>query len=256
MAAAPQGPKNSHSSQRSQSSLSSHSSQSATAHGGAGATTHPADGLEDALNARYVVKKAGAPPGAMTVGPDEYRFRGETSRIAFTASPLRLATVVTDPSVTRSMVDVAQARRWSGLHLSGTMAFRRLAWLEASVRGVKALGYTPSPGDLDLLQHERAARQAARTEPALDIRPDPPGGAGRQAVVAAIDAVLSARNAPEAQRAAVLAAVAAKLARRDLSDPELRVKVYDPSATPQRASPAPSLGPDRSRERPSPAPAR
>ncbi|MFT7773059.1 LPD7 domain-containing protein [Roseateles sp.] len=229
--------------------------------------------LEGALNARYVIKKAPVSIGAMTLGRTDYRFRGDTSRIAFTESALRLATQTSNPSVARSMVDVAQARNWRGLRVSGAEDFRRLIWLEASVRGIKAAGYEPSPADLDMLRRERDARQASRTEPApgpmlgpmlgtgtdrpaaLDGK-EPASGSGRKAVVAAIDAVLSARKVPQAKRAAVLAAVAEKLARAGRDTPVPRVKVYDPSATPQRASPGHAQDPDRARERTSPAPTR
>jgi len=221
--------------------------------------------LEVALKERYVIKKAPVVIGAMTLGQTEYRFRADTSSIAFTESTFRLATETNSPSVARSMVDVAQARNWKGLRVSGAEDFRRLVWLEASVRGVKAVGYEPNPGDLDVLKRERDARRTNRIEPALDAGTAATSvsgekatarGGGRKAVVAAIDAVLSARKVPEAKRAAVLAAVAEKLSQRGRSDPAPRVRVYDPSADPQRASPVHTLTPSRAQERASPAPTR
>lgn len=221
--------------------------------------------LEVALKERYVVKKAPVSIGALTIGQVEYRFRSDTSRIAFTESTFRLSTQTSNPSVARSMVEVAQARNWRGLRISGADDFRRLVWLEASVRGVKAVGYEPDPRDLDMLRRERDARQTHRVEPALDASTEasaaraaraPSGACGRPAVVAAIDAVLSAKKVPQARRAAVLAAVAEKLVRRERGELAPHVKVDDPSAWPQQTSPGHPRGPGRSREPTSPAPVR
>ena len=104
--------------------------------------------------------------GDVTIGRTEYRFRGDTSRVAFTESTFRLATDTNSPSVARSMVDVAEARNWKALRVSGNEDFKRMVWLEASVRGVKTLGYEPNPGDLEVLKREREARQVNRIEPA------------------------------------------------------------------------------------------
>ena len=46
--------------------------------------------------------------------------------------------------------------------------FKRMVWLEASVRGVKTLGYEPNPADLDRLKVERELRQINRIEPNRD----------------------------------------------------------------------------------------
>ena len=48
------------------------------------------------------------------------------------------------------------------------IAGQRMVWLEASVRGVKTLGYEPNPGDLEVLKREREARLVNRIEPARD----------------------------------------------------------------------------------------
>ena len=117
--------------------------------------------LEAALMDRYIIKRAPVTVGDVTIGRTEYRFRGDTSRVAFTESTFRLATDTNSPSVARSMVDVAEARNWRALRVSGNEDFKRMVWLEASVRGVKTLGYEPNPGDLELLKREREARRGA-----------------------------------------------------------------------------------------------
>jgi Large polyvalent protein-associated domain 7 len=221
--------------------------------------------LEAALLERYIVKRAPVTVGDVTIGRTEYRFRGDTSRVAFTESTFRLATDTNSPSVARSMVDVAEARNWKSLRVSGNEDFKRMVWLEASVRGVKTLGYEPNPGDLEVLKREREARLVNRIEPAREAnsgtaapadKASARGSGGRKAVLAAIEAVLVARKVPEKQRAAVMAAATEKLAQRIRDGQAPKVKVYDKAAPSQRPIVVPTPEMQRTRDRASPAPVR
>lgn len=222
--------------------------------------------LEAALRDRYIIKRAPVTVGDVTIGHTEYRFRGDTSRVAFTESTFRLATDTNSPSVARSMVDVAEARNWKALRVSGNEDFKRMVWLEASVRGVKTLGYEPNVGDLDLLKKEREARLMNRIEPVPGAntgasatpteKASARGGDGRKAVLAAIEAVLLAKKVPEMQRAAVMAAATEKLAQRIRNGQAPKIKVYDKAAPSQRPAAVPTPELQRSRERVSPAPVR
>jgi len=221
--------------------------------------------LEAALMERYVIKRAPVTMGDVTIGRTEYRFRGDTSRVAFTESTFRLATDTNSPSVARSMVDVAEARNWKALRVSGNEDFKRMVWLEASVRGVKTLGYEPNPGDLEVLKREREARQVNRIEPAREAssgaaapaeKASARGGGSRKAVLAAIEAVLVAKKVPEKQRAAVMAAATEKLAQRIRDGQVPKVKVYDKAAPSQRPVVVPTPEMQRSRDRAAPAPVR
>jgi hypothetical protein len=218
--------------------------------------------LETALMERYVIKRAPVTMGDVTIGRTEYRFRGDTSRVAFTESTFRLATDTNSPSVARSMVDVAEARNWKALRVSGNEDFKRMVWLEASVRGVKTLGYEPNPGDLEVLKREREARLVNRIEPARDAGTGAPttpaekasarGSGGRKAVLAAIEAVLVARRVPDKQREAVMAAATEKLAQRLRDGQAPKVKVYDKAAPSQRPVVVPVPEVQRTRERAAP----
>ncbi|HRH88442.1 MAG TPA: hypothetical protein PLO41_16475 [Rubrivivax sp.] len=219
--------------------------------------------LEAALMDRYIIKRAPVAMGDVTIGRTEYRFRGDTSRVAFTESTFRLATDTNSPSVARSMVDVAEARNWQVLRVSGNEDFKRMVWLEASVRGVKTLGYEPNPGDLEVLKREREARQVNRIEPARDAssgaatapaeKASARGGGSRKAVLAAIEAVLVAKKVPEKQRAAVMAAATEKLAQRIRDGQVPKVKVYDKAAPSQRPVVVPTPEMQRARDRAAPA---
>ena len=221
--------------------------------------------LETGLMDRYVIKRAPVTVGDVTIGRTEYRFRGDTSRVAFTESTFRLATDTNSPSVARSMVDVAEARNWRALRVSGNEDFKRMVWLEASVRGVKTLGYEPNPGDLEVLKKEREARLVNRIEPDRLDRGDISGtaatpadkasgrgGGGRKAVLVAIEAVLVAKGVPAKQREAVMAAATEKLAQRIREGQAPRVKVYDKAAPSQRPIVVPTPEVQRTRERAAP----
>lgn len=222
--------------------------------------------LEAALMDRYLIKRAPVTVGDVTIGRTEYRFRGDTSRVAFTESTFRLATDTNSPSVARSMVDVAEARNWKALRVSGNEDFTRMVWLEASVRGVKTLGYEPNPGDLELLKREREARLVNRIEPARDAgaaaatastdKASTRGGGGRKAVLGAIEAVLVAKKVPEKQRVAVMAAATEKLAQRIRDGQAPKIKVYDKAAPSQRPVVMPTPEMQRTRDHSAPAPAR
>lgn len=209
-------------------------------------------GLEAALAERYIIRPAPASIGDLTIGRTEYRFRGDSSRVAFTETNLRLATDTNSPSVSRSMVDVAQARGWRALRVSGHEDFKRQIWLEASVRGLKALGHEPSAQDLALLQREREARRVNRVEPAADAahhtaaatgeNASARGSGSRKTMLATIEAVLVAQRVPEAKRVAIMAAATERLAQLSSQGLVPRVKDYD-NAAPSRAvaTPAPEI---------------
>jgi Large polyvalent protein-associated domain 7 len=218
--------------------------------------------IEAALMDRYIIKRAPVTVGDVTIGRTEYRFRGDTSRVAFTESTFRLATDTNSPSVARSMVDVAEARNWRALRVSGNEDFKRLVWLEASVRGVRTLGYEPNPGDLEVLKREREARLVNRIEPtrseglaagaASADKASARGGGGRKAVLAAIEAILVDKRVPAKQREAVLAAATEKLAQRLREGLAPKVKVYDKTAPSQRPLVRPTPEVQRTRERAAP----
>ena len=222
--------------------------------------------LESDLRERYLIKRAPVTVGPVSLGHTEYRFRGDTSRIAFTETTFRLSTDTNSPSVARSMVDVAQARSWKGLRVTGSEDFRRLVWLEATVRGVKTVGYEANPADLDILRREREARQTNRIEQtheggahadsSSNDKDSLRRGGGRKTVMAAIEAILIDKGVPESKREAALAAANAQLTQRARIGALPKVKVYDQAGPVRTRSATPAQDIDRSRARNTPAHAR
>lgn len=219
--------------------------------------------LERELSERYVIKRAPMRIGAVMIGQTEYRYRGDIARIAFTESTFRLTTDNNNPSVARSMVDVAEARNWQGLRVSGHEDFRRMVWLEASLRGIEAVGYEPNQVDRQMLRKELDVRQFNRIE-RTEVREagegawanpnaSERGSGGRKVVLAALEAVLVAKRVPARQREAVMTAAADNLAARLRKGEIHKVKVLDQSAPSQRTEVQPAREVQRSREHAAPA---
>lgn len=106
--------------------------------------------LLENLNRQY--RKAG----------DKYHFRGRKGGVAFEIQAQKLSTQHDTPSVVTAMLDVAEAREWPAVRLTGSPAFRREAWLQASLRDLAVSGFRPTKRDRAYL----AERHAERTGPA------------------------------------------------------------------------------------------
>jgi hypothetical protein len=215
--------------------------------------------LEASLNERYLIKRAPLRIGGVTIGETEYRHRSDSSRIAFTESTFRLSTDTNNPSVARSMVDVAEARQWQALRVSGHDDFKRMVWLEASLRQVRTVGYEPSPADQELVRREgdvrmpnRVERLVTRSDSSKPAAKQSNRGGTRKAVLVALEAVLVSKRVPERQREAVMAAAADSLAHRLSKGESHRIKVYDKSAPSRRPAVVPVREIQRMRDRPAP----
>jgi len=152
---------------------------------------------------------------------------------------------------------VAEARGWQGLRLSGSEDFKRHAWVEASLRGIKSLGYEAQLADMELLRRERDARMrnqiapapggdrassqeacatARRGSPAESATKASVRGGSRKTVLAALEAVLLAQGVPAKRREAVMAAAEDRLTARLVAGEVVKVRTPDPAAPTQRTS--------------------
>jgi hypothetical protein len=173
--------------------------------------------IATALHERYAVKHGSVSLGDITHRQTVYHYPGEPTRVAFTEALSRLVTQDGNPAVARSMIDVAELRNWNEVRVFGRDDFKRAVWLEATLRGVKTVGYDPSRGDLAKLEQERLTQRVGRTEPTTPgpitatIDKQAPDGGRRTAVLAAIDAALIERKVPANQRSAVMKFAGEKL---------------------------------------------
>ena len=201
--------------------------------------------LEAGLSSRFVISHAPVRFGEVVVGQTQYRHRSDTSRVAFTASSTRLRTDTSDPVVARSMVDLAEARGWRAIRVSGSDAFKRTVWLEASLRELKSIGYAPQQADRERLRSagEVRERDQVHWRPTNDVQPNGREATHRRtrkAVLAALDAVLTSRHVPSLQRDSILTAAAERLSQREQSGQAFRVRVYDHAAPSRHRSVASS----------------
>ncbi|ETF00567.1 topoisomerase [Advenella kashmirensis W13003] len=106
----------------------------------------PPDGLE----VRYLFvdgKYVDAGNGVTTIFQDKGKY---------------LATAKEDIQTVHDMVEVAKAKGWERLKLSGTPEFKRLMYIEAESQGIKTRGYQPAAEDLAMVnkrQEERSLNQ-------------------------------------------------------------------------------------------------
>lgn len=100
---------------------------------------------------------------------DKYHFRDRGREVAFAAEDKRILTQHDSAQVVASMVDLAEARGWTSLKVTGTDEFKREAWLQASLRDFEVSGYRPTKLDKARLEELRAERGPSANEPAPNV---------------------------------------------------------------------------------------
>jgi hypothetical protein len=124
-------------------------------------------------NARSVLDPANSPElvrKRYLAEAGQYFFRDRNNALAFEDKGPRIATRTEDPVVAASMVELAVAKGWKELKVTGSESFRRAVWLEAAKRGMAIRGYEPKPQDELLLQEMKA--QSPRTVSVHQLGPD------------------------------------------------------------------------------------
>jgi hypothetical protein len=96
---------------------------------------------------------------------NDFVFKGEAGRVAFTDHGKQLSSKSDVPMVVRAMVDMAQAKGWEGIGIKGTPEFMRSTWLEASLRGIDVQGYTPTAEDRKRLMQAQQQRAEKEQQP-------------------------------------------------------------------------------------------
>lgn len=78
-----------------------------------------------------------------------------------------LHTSKSDQDTIKAMLDMAQSKGWESIKLKGSEQFKREAWIEAQMRGIKTKGYEPTDKDrleLQARQEERTSNQIEATK--------------------------------------------------------------------------------------------
>ena len=117
----------------------------------------PLDQLPERVRKRYL--RAG----------NQYFLKDAPYQLAFEDLGPYLVTEHNRPDVVESMVDMAHAKSWQRIRVSGHEAFRSEVWLQATLLGIDVSGYEPKAADLARLADARQARLDNRIEVAADI---------------------------------------------------------------------------------------
>jgi hypothetical protein len=79
--------------------------------------------------------------------------------LAFADRGKTIATHNFDADDINSMVELAKAKNWTKIKISGTEEFKKEAWLAASLQGLEVEGYKPSTQDIALLEDAKRRTQ-------------------------------------------------------------------------------------------------
>jgi Large polyvalent protein-associated domain 7 len=117
--------------------------------------------LSRAMLTRYIVSHEKR--GFLDRGATEFTHRSgqQQGTLAFVDTGKSISTQLEDKSTIRAMVEVAAAKNWKEITVSGTDDFKRSAWLEANLDGMLVRGYVPREADKVLLAELQARDQPA-----------------------------------------------------------------------------------------------
>lgn len=95
---------------------------------------------------------------------NQYFLKDAPYQLAFEDLGPYLVTEHNRPDVVESMVDIASAKSWTRIRVSGHEAFRNEVWLQGTLLGIEVSGYEPKAADLARLADARQARPKNRME--------------------------------------------------------------------------------------------
>jgi len=115
---------------------------------------------------------------------DQFFFKDQSNTPAFRDTGEKLSTSHDDEAVAHSMVDLAKAKGWDCLKVSGSVEFKSAVWIYARAQGIDVAGHRPS--ELDKLKLTELQEDVSRAIDQPDAkRRTPPVEATKPAVAAA-----------------------------------------------------------------------
>ena len=100
---------------------------------------------------------------------NQYFLKDAPYQLAFEDLGPYLVTEHNRPDVVESMIDMAHAKSWRHIRVSGQDLFCSEAWLQGTLLGIEVSGYEPKAADLARLADARQARLDNRIEVAVDV---------------------------------------------------------------------------------------
>ncbi|MFM0262893.1 LPD7 domain-containing protein [Paraburkholderia sediminicola] len=128
---------------------------------------------------------------------NQYFLKDAPYQLAFEDLGPYLVTEHNRPDVVESMVDIASAKSWTRIRVSGHEAFRAEVWLQGTLLGIEVSGYEPKAADLARLADARQARPKNRMEVDASMPP-----AGTQSPPDDNSTLAKASTSPETHNAA------------------------------------------------------
>ena len=120
------------------------------------------DEIPDSVLRRYAIKD------------HLYYSKDRTKGLAFEDKGKSISAKTSDADDIRAMIELAKAKHWSKIKISGTDEFKKEVWLAASMQGLEVEGYTPSAQDVTLLEDtkRRIQNKIEFAEPRVAIDQD------------------------------------------------------------------------------------
>lgn len=87
---------------------------------------------------------------------NKYFLKNDPDTLAFVDKGHKIQAKLSNVSIAKSLVSIAEERNWTELKVTGTKEFKHHVWLEASQRGITVKGYKPSEADLAELKQKTA----------------------------------------------------------------------------------------------------
>lgn len=89
----------------------------------------------------------------------KFHYRNDPDKVAFEDTGKTLKTETNDKEIAKSMVELAEAKKWDTIKVKGTEEFKRTVWLEASLKGMNVKGYEPKDVDIAMLNDLKKPEQ-------------------------------------------------------------------------------------------------
>jgi hypothetical protein len=165
---------------------------------------------------------------------NQYFLKDAPYQLAFEDLGPYLVTEHNRPDVVESMIDMAQAKSWPRIRVSGHEAFRSEAWLQGTLLGIEVSGYEPKAADLARLADARKAHLDNRIEVTEEVGATVASGAQGRANDPAVAAPVPRVDAGTAFNGTSPSAPVHTLASRTPTPEVNRNAANDEADTPRR----------------------
>ena len=109
----------------------------------------------DHLASRYIVANG------------QYLSSKNGTTVLFEDKGKKISTARTDAQTVRDMLEVAKAKSWDSIKLSGSQEFKSMMYVAAESQGIRTRGYKPTAADLALVEKLRTEQSLNSIEPDL-----------------------------------------------------------------------------------------